>query len=1001
MKFSGLRVLPIFMDGSPYSSGNESRLNQRYAVISALGAAGYMPEESEHIRYFKWDRNAMPTDGVPILPKLLMASLVADQIASEAEDDILIPFELFVPKAKLQNKPQGKHVLVLWLKEEDTKQDTTRKPLKFLNTLLRDLKNGFLNKFQATKLKNIDYTVLGPRFSTGLGAMLKELKEAHESKPGSSSSHSSPYSDILGSLNGTTFISPWATAEDIFLLDSLPDEKSNQAAEEPGGCGGKGSSDRTIERLFACAGITLIRTVKTDAVLAEALLDELKRRKIDLTNCFSKPCEHNIALISEWDTLYGRALPRTFVAVAMNGGRSEPSPGLEAEINKLRRDEWPEQWVYRASYLVGLDGELPAKVTNRENESKNKGEHDNPLMDRKSFERYEKPDGRSQLDYIRRLALSLKQEQTRSKPFSAIGVLGGDVYDKMLILQALKPLFPRATFFTTDLSAMLADPIQWRATRNLVIASHFGLELGPELQSPIPPFRDSYQTSLFYATLQAVEHFCFEETGQSGKPCQAEESYRSTYFRLANDKDNTKFFSHSPPRLYEIGRHGPFDISIDAPPPQDGDKISSIHPSRPDIELIHKTLMDVAAAAATVFIIIISSMLVSSTVADAFQRFVTNVRTLATNRLFWLVTVIVIASLFGILAWIRFGQPLEENEPFVFTEGISVWPATAICLLALLMSIVFIWYSWRTLKKNEQVLAQDFGLEEKDGSREFQNSLEFTKWLRTWRPLKTVEVDAKQLWREYLVLGKWQNRVQRVGVQIVVACVIVGLLIKQFDLPNLPCRGESCFGINQTIILFANIAQITLIFYVIDTTRLCRKWVYWIATTKVEWPKAVLIKNSRERNVSEENLGEWLGIELISKRTAIVGNFIYFPFITAFFLFTSRHTYIDGFDFPISLVLIFALTAILVVTNSLALRRSAKMAKARALTCLENKLNKLSEKMPDEEKQKKEIEWAINAIENNERGAFLPFHQHPVFATALPSGAYGLLILAEYLTSVF
>src|SRR5687768_945508 len=37
-----VRILPVFVDGSPYSSGAESRLNDRYALISALGAAGYV-----------------------------------------------------------------------------------------------------------------------------------------------------------------------------------------------------------------------------------------------------------------------------------------------------------------------------------------------------------------------------------------------------------------------------------------------------------------------------------------------------------------------------------------------------------------------------------------------------------------------------------------------------------------------------------------------------------------------------------------------------------------------------------------------------------------------------------------------------------------------------------------------------------------------------------------------------------------------------------------------
>ena len=120
----------------------------------------------------------------------------------------------------------------------------------------------------------------------------------------------------------------------------------------------------------------------------------------------------------------------------------------------------------------------------------------------------QRPEGRGQLDYVLRLAAALKEEEAKNgEEFRAIGVLGSDVYDKLLILQALRPTFPRAIFFTTDLNARLAYPAQWLSTRNLIIASHFGLELQSALQTPIPPFRDSYQTSLFYSALWALEHF--------------------------------------------------------------------------------------------------------------------------------------------------------------------------------------------------------------------------------------------------------------------------------------------------------------------------------------------------------------------------------------------------------------------------------------------------------------------------------------------------------------
>ncbi|MGH8685619.1 MAG: hypothetical protein ACREUM_09755, partial [Nitrosospira sp.] len=316
-----LRVVPVFVDGSPYVNGVESRLRDRYAMVSALGAAGYVPESGEYIRVFKWDQEKEPE--------------------SDTETDassLLIPVELFIPKAKLRNKEYGKPVLVVWLKDQD---------FGLLDKLLDHLNETF-----STSQPRIEavYSVLGPRSSATLSAMLKELQAIQ-----SSLLANPPFSR----LKHIKFYSPWATAEDTFLLDysSSPPTSSSGSPDSHRDTPG---AKKTVDELFKYPRIEFIRTIKTDAMLAEQLLQELKRRRVDLKPCPDKNCNPQVALISEWDTLYGRSLPRTFAAVAMNNGSGETSSALASEINKLRRDEWPG-WIYPHSYLAGLDGELPAK----------------------------------------------------------------------------------------------------------------------------------------------------------------------------------------------------------------------------------------------------------------------------------------------------------------------------------------------------------------------------------------------------------------------------------------------------------------------------------------------------------------------------------------------------------------------------------------------------------------------------------------------------------------
>ena len=790
---SSLRILPVFVDGSPYVNSAESRLNDRYAVVSALGAAGYVAESGEYIRFFKWRRNhAGKQENNP--EKDARTELQPATGAGVDEIETLIPAELYFPTAKLRDKPYGKPVLVLWLKE----QDASPGPLMFLNDLLAYFKKS---AGKASPDISLAYDVLGPRSSATLSSMLRELQQVQ----------SGPYSPSFDILTKTRFFSPWATAEDTFLLDYSPDKPAPLMAQETGKQR-KESEHKTIDELLTKSQIRLTRTINSDAVLAEQLLHELKRRQVDLKPCADRRCNPKVALISEWDTLYGRALPRTFAAVVMNKGSGETGPDLEAEIDKLRRDEWPS-WIYRHSYLAGLDGELPASGGDK---SADKDKDSSPnkasaLLGSQphSAERNaaQRPEGRGQLDYVVRLAAALKQEETRNgEEFEAIGVLGSDVYDKLLILQALRPSFPRAVFFTTDLNARLSYPSEWQWTRNLIIASHFGLELQPALQRPIPPFRDSYQTSLFYSALWALDHFISTDSPDCPGCFRVRQAISEQEpGGPANPADTTsmgtKFSADAKPRLYEVGRHGAFDISADAHP-RHWD-FASIHPPRRDLQAYADTernLKWVIGAIATAGIVVLGTMLISSTVAAAVFK-------LTSNMWFWTFLALTISAVYGAVMWTKHSTfDLLKNEPFTLTEGISAWPTAIIGLLALLLTLIFLLYSRRKLKDSEKMLALRFGLEKPEAEvkdhptqnrfsedkpsedkseaprplayllpfRSLGRAMKHLAGLNVWRAPSAGQVNAVQLWNEYTTLGNLKNFVMRCAPQVGVALCFSG-----------------------------------------------------------------------------------------------------------------------------------------------------------------------------------------------------------------------------------
>src|SRR5215510_15170618 len=128
----------------------------------------------------------------------------------------------------------------------------------------------------------------------------------------------------------------------------------------------------------------------------------------------------------------------------------------------------------------------------------------------------EHAEGRSQYDYLRRLGDEIARLDGDDRQFAnhgvkAIGIVGSDVYDKLLILQALRSRFKDKIFFTTDLDAryLHADQKEW--ARNLVVASNFDLSLHSALQKSTLPFRDGYQTATYLATLMALESKPFND----------------------------------------------------------------------------------------------------------------------------------------------------------------------------------------------------------------------------------------------------------------------------------------------------------------------------------------------------------------------------------------------------------------------------------------------------------------------------------------------------------
>lgn len=496
-------VFGVAIFGGPYAEDREMRLRTRYAVLSALGALGFDPEDPSHIGYvgFPWLPRAAPSatkpasrpglarqPPAPAAPlRVSMSTATGADPAPEPEavdggSIAIIPYEWL-------DKPKQR-VPLLWLEDESL----ASQPLDKLDSLVRAFQKAAKGVARTEERGKLRFEFQAPASSGTLTEMLAETRGRD-------------WEEALPALRGVAILSPSATASDWRLA-----RESGRVDE---------LTDEGIEGLLGrdAAPPLITRTITTDQDLADAVLDELERRRVGIgceelkeagaTKDGAAVCEDHrdhIVLLAEWDTFYGRAMPAAFTDA----------------LGLRHRPDWLEvqreiPWVHRVGFLRGLDGKLPGEAFSDNNRANNSGKG----RDGNGSEA-ERPVGTGQFDYLRRLAQRIREmerelSRNRRARIAAVGILGSDVYDELLILQALRPAFPGAIFFTTDLDARLLEPSQFAWTRNLIVASCFGLSLHPELQRTVPPFRDSYQTSRFLSTLTAFNSPGSNRPGRGGE----------------------------------------------------------------------------------------------------------------------------------------------------------------------------------------------------------------------------------------------------------------------------------------------------------------------------------------------------------------------------------------------------------------------------------------------------------------------------------------------------
>ena len=716
----------------------------------------------------------------------------------------------------------------------------------------------------------------------------------------------------------------------------------------------------------------------------------------------------------------------------------DPLALKQAWTSDSKRDNLGSRKIQVFTYLRGVDGQSARGSSSKGDKDATSGDSSakGDISPAPAFGQ-ELAQGTAQFDYIRRMIDELLDSQKKNNShFCAIGVTGSDVYDKLIILRALKQQFPAAILFTTDLNAVYLQSTEAPFARNLLIGSHFNLTIAPgpgtlQFCSTVVPFRDSYQTATYYSCLKILNPG--NRANSDPPPSGVFEVARDGFYPLSRPDD---------PRL-----PNPWAIGLE----------------RPGIII-----------AITIFIFAFCTNLYF--VADKAN----------TGRMI-IFYVISAAFLSTLLVLIKTLSVSKDQEPFAVFEGISTWPSTIIRAIDLVLVVYFIirihdllkfdFSSVKPLKR--AFLAADpvmkkrrafinplYSLFEwnspklpaRSAPATYQKAFEDCRKLIRWKwpflrlllaalgfkypnttggmpteeayeqamrdfrkqsPLrKTLLYEAltyngfkfpikksnrltlrvlQYTFRDFSRKGLWRRRAARVGIVLFWFALFAYIVMIVLGMPVDPTRGAASRYLVLFILFLAVTSVITLTFVVADALALSQSMIVWLEDRILD-VKEHFAKTNRAQDIlaKKDVIREFL--DFSADHTKAVTSIIYFPFIAILLLLFARDSLFAHYDWPPSLCIVIAAPFCALAWAMYCLQRDAQRMRQSAIDTLTDDLRKLDSDKVNKKKVKDEIKWMMNLDE----GAFANLTKAPfIRALLIPLGGVGSLQLIEYLRQFF
>ena len=896
---SHVLLLPVMLPGGTYAEDGETRLRARRAVVMALSAEGFVPEQSDRLRYLEPEK-AMPA----------------------------VPYEVFHfdPTVVERSKVSFTDVALVWINESLVRQLGARacgRPnvLEGLGRVLGCFQEKIRSSTGFAGDAILRTRIVGPSNTTMLSEIVQSGPELSDK--------------IRPVFAGGELDSPWAT---------IPSRMVPGFTEGPLFSGPSGSRESSKFEIH--------RTILTDDTVVDALLEELALRR-----ALPIRCDSRMVLVYEWDTEYGRAVRELFrqaIETDMHGG-TPPRPWSSTceccseayEAGGPPLAACPH--LKTIGYMRGLDGRQPGGRKPVDGKGDAKG-----TVDPDDGTRPEQPFGTSQLDYARRLAERLTRDEDSSlegRKVVSIGIIGSDLYDKLLLLRALRPEFPQAIFFTTDLDARLLAPEEQAYVRNLIVATSRGLTPRKDVQSVLPSFRDSYQTNV-YATCRMIlreEHF---------------------------QRDHAQVFEIGKSTATMLGRGRPART-----PEPTVEHVSYLGGLREGVWVV----------------------LILAAIGGAYGQ-------QAIVRAWWrrigrwarwgVGATLVIAGIFA--ACVVYGSHLPDGEPFAWWEGISAWPTEILRAVTIVLAILLFFTAEASLGKNANRIRSSYRFE--PPSEKEESPAESGKptgvirrsvaLLVAWTPrpsrISERHDSAAKAWDAYEQNEQIAGRALRVLWFLLLLLAIGCAAYLLFGWPTRPVRGRFCSNLDIALeaTAFLSIAALTLT--VLDRCIAMQLLVRSLTRTETRWDYKNLKRYSSEVPDGCEDAGHWLDIELLARRTEAVERTLYGPFVLVVLLGISRDSNFDNWGWPVPFIVIetgLLLSAIISVTL---LREAAERARRVALVRLDGSAEAARGGGESSNEKVDLLGRLADRVRRERRGAFSPFLDNPVLrALLIPLTGFG------------